>query len=151
METTKHPIDFSLVSKGTRLATHELVSVLGKSPADGAAWSFALIDLCERIEDECDLVAKIENDGIRVLTDSEACEYLFRQLELGARKMTRATRRRALIDRDQLTDAQRKVAESRDRIALAVSTSARGTLRKLKRLEALEHVPIAEWIEPDGD
>lgn len=137
MPGEKYPLDFDALQKGEWLETAELEEALGVTMADGAKWNFALMGLRSQIERESGIVCRIDHDRIRLMTDTEADEYLYRQGERSVSKLVRVTRSRALIDRGSMTDQEKRVAASRDTVMMATATAARMTLRRQRRANGL--------------
>ena len=149
MEPSFHPLDFDALKKGTWIETEELIRILGSTPADRDKWKLGILRLCDQIEKNAKLVARADHDRVRVMDDRELCAWTYRWVEQLTSRQVNMTQRRSLIDRAELSDAERDLAERRDRVAIAVSVGAMATLRKQRRIEKLVHKPAG--LLADGE
>ena len=141
MRLERYPVDFEALKKDSWIETVVLTAAFGLSPADGARWNFALVGLVQQIARESEIVARIDHDRIRLMTDTEADEYTYRRVEQHVYGIHRAVCRRALIDRAAMGPEMRLLAERRDRAALGIDLAARGEMRRQRKIEALVHRP----------
>lgn len=116
MQTEKYPFDFDAMSKGD-LIPAEVVESIVKIPRTDRQYALKLLGLKEQVEDELEargrpIVAKCEQDGIRILTDEDARPYTEQQFKIGARKLRRAHLKTCLIDSSNLTVEDRQRLES---------------------------------------
>lgn len=141
MSTKKHPLDFGALCKGTWLETAELIDATrtpsGPLRVGSNAWNFALLGLCSQIENESEILCRIDHDRIRLMTDVEADEYTTRRAMDGARTIRNQYRKRALIRTDAMLPDERRLSEARDRVVYALAESTRRQAVKGKRLLAL--------------
>ena len=147
MSVEKYPIDFDTLTKGSWLETDVLVKCLGVNPADGDPWRFALRKFRDQIESTTGIVCFESHDRLRLATDEEADEYVYRQFGLHHSGITRQARRRLLIDRNAMDDDRRRLTESRDRIVFGVAAAARKELRRQRKLEKIGYKPTLEISE----
>jgi hypothetical protein len=111
IDTEKFPFDVALLRKGMRIEPERLESLSGLRRGT-SQFAFKLLTWSRWIEDRTvdtmtPLICRISNDGIEIMTDADASEYLRDQFEGGAAKMRRAHRRSVRVDIAGLTDQQR--------------------------------------------
>jgi len=111
IETEKYPFNLDTLAKGQRIEPDRLETLSGLRRGS-SAYAFKLLTWSRWIEERTadthrPLLCRISNDGIDVMTDAEAAEYLRDQFESGAAKMRRSHRRSQLVDVAGLDDKQR--------------------------------------------
>lgn len=106
LETQKHPLDFDSLKKGDWIPQSELEKILNLSVTD-PAYGFAIMALKEQIEDRTGFVVRQINNGIEMLTDSKAVDYLARCSRLADKKKLKSYRKLSNnIDISMLTPKQ---------------------------------------------
>lgn len=110
-ELERYPFDIGSLAKGERIEPDRLERLSGLRRGT-PAYAFKLLTWSRWIEDRTaetlrPLLCRISNDGIDIMTDAEAAEYLRDQFESGAAKMRRSHRRSQLVDIAGLDDQQR--------------------------------------------
>jgi hypothetical protein len=110
-ESEKFPFDVAALRKGMRIEPDRLESLSGLRRGT-SQFAFKLLTWSRWIEDRTidtmtPLLCRISNDGIEIMTDADASEYLRDQFEGGAAKMRRAHRRSMRVDIVGLDDKQR--------------------------------------------
>jgi hypothetical protein len=110
-ESEKFPFDVATLRKGMRIEPERLESLSGLRRGT-SQFAFKLLTWSRWIEDRTvdtmtPLICRISNDGIEIMTDADASEYLRDQFESGAAKMRRSHRRSVRVDIAGLTDQQR--------------------------------------------
>ena len=111
LELERYPFDIAALTKGQRIEPDKLETLSGLRRGT-SAYAFKLLTWSRWIEERTaetlrPLLCRISNDGIDVMTDAEAAEYLRDQFESGAAKMRRSHRRSQLVDIAGLDDQQR--------------------------------------------
>lgn len=111
VETERYPFDVGTLDKGQRIEPERLEALSGLKRGT-SAYAFKLLTWSKWIEDRTaetlrPLLCRIGNDGIEIMTDADASEYLRDQFESGAAKMRRSHRRSILVDVAGLTEQQR--------------------------------------------
>ena len=111
IETERYPFDIASLDKGQRIEPDRLEAVSGLRRGT-SAYAFKLLTWSRWIEERTaetlrPLLCRISNDGIEIMTDADASEYLRDQFESGAAKMRRSHRRSVLVDVAGLTEQQR--------------------------------------------
>jgi hypothetical protein len=111
VETERYPFDVGTLDKGQRIEPERLEALSGLRRGT-SAYAFKLLTWSKWIEDRTaetlrPLLCRISNDGIEIMTDADASEYLRDQFESGAAKMRRSHRRSILVDVPGLTEQQR--------------------------------------------
>ena len=111
VETERYPFDVGTLDKGQRIEPERLEALSGLRRGT-SAYAFKLLTWSKWIEDRTaetlrPLLCRISNDGIEIMTDADASEYLRDQFELGAARMRRSHRRSILVDVAGLTEQQR--------------------------------------------
>lgn len=111
LELERYPFDIAALGKGQRIEPDKLETLSGLRRGT-SAYAFKLLTWSRWIEERTaetlrPLLCRISNDGIDVMTDAEAAEYLRDQFESGAAKMRRSHRRSQLVDIAGLDDQQR--------------------------------------------
>lgn len=111
VETERYPFDVGTLDKGQRIEPERLEALSGLRRGT-SAYAFKLLTWSKWIEDRTaetlrPLLCRISNDGIEIMTDADASEYLRDQFESGAAKMRRSHRRSILVDVGGLTEQQR--------------------------------------------
>ena len=111
-----YPFNYESMSEGHRIEPEELEALLGV-PRTSRRYSLMLVPLVHEIERNTrelgnPLIAKIERDGISVLTAEEATDYTNNQFCIGLRKAKRSHFRSMLVNRGNLSE---KCAEKHDR------------------------------------
>jgi hypothetical protein len=111
IETERYPFDVGTLDKGQRIEPERLEALSGLKRGT-SAYAFKLLTWSRWIEDRTaetlrPLLCRISNDGIEIMTDADASEYLRDQFESGAAKMRRSHRRSILVDVAGLTEQQR--------------------------------------------
>jgi hypothetical protein len=110
-ERQVHPMDVSTLEKGSVVsvdAVERIVKCSRASPAFSlkVLWLKSwIVDALNRIGREWTLCC--DHGAIRVLTDSEAIAYNFRQHRIGCRKLRRSLRRQVAVNINNLTPEQR--------------------------------------------
>jgi hypothetical protein len=111
LELERYPFDIAALAKGQRIEPDRLERLSGLKRGT-SAYAFRLLTWSKWIEDRTaetmrPLLCRISNDGIEIMTDADASEYLRDQFESGAAKMRRSHRRSILVDVAGLTEQQR--------------------------------------------
>lgn len=147
MSTEKYPLDFDALEKGTWLEGSVLERAVGCTPRDHGRWNLGLMKLCKMIERAAGIVSYVDHDRIRLCTDAEACNYTTRMNERAQSMMFRSVARRTLIDRENLTEEQRSLADRRDRYLGSVAQATRQEARKQRKMLELLRLPANKGIE----
>lgn len=108
----KYKIDLTKLHKGDYLSPATLETVL-EVPRGHKRWQLELLSLkcyieSSRLDAGSPVVLKGENEGLRVLTDSEALEYVESQFEAGRRRMRTASGKQRRVETSNLTPEERK-------------------------------------------
>jgi hypothetical protein len=130
-----HPIDFQALTKDSTIdqAQIERIYNVRKQQAP-EAYRLCQLRLSHDIEhNRRDLLCRIQGDGIRIMTDSEANEHTWDEYRRGVRKIAKQARRRTAIDAASLPEGERRVAELRDAHVTAQAIMNRKALAKAKR------------------
>ena len=111
IETERYPFEIAALDKGQRIEPERLEALSGLKRGS-SAYAFKLLTWSKWIEERTaethrPLLCRISNDGIEIMTDADASEYLRDQFESGAAKMRRSHRRSVLVDVAGLTEQQR--------------------------------------------
>lgn len=112
MKTEKYPIDIDAYKKGELILQAVCEEIVGQKANDGA-YKLALLSLREKIEEMYEeandpRVLKVEGNGLRILLDRDAINYLEDQAKRGCRMIRKSARRLiGKIDRSQLNTAER--------------------------------------------
>lgn len=115
-ELTPYPLDLSTLSKGDTLTAEQLEDAFGCARTD-REYRFKLMALGLQIEEEFadgreeTVTVTYPDDGIRILTDSEAVDYNPRMFRNGLRRAGKAHKRLAGVDRSQLNELEKARAE----------------------------------------
>ncbi len=120
----RHPFDFEQIQKGDIISTDEIEKAYGVSRFE-KAFAFSLLRGTQAIESQRhDLVARVSQESIHILTDREADAYLAGQRESAIRRLKRAAARTARVDRSDYSDAERKHSEAESRMSVMVAMMA---------------------------
>lgn len=132
-------IGFESLRKGQVIAPERIEKAYGVQRANHQAYQFATLNLCGAIESETGMLARVDGETVRVMTDDEAEDHTFRGIINSTKRIARnERRRRENIDTTQLTDVAKY--ETRQRVASALAQSQR---RELQKQAAIERVLAA--------
>lgn len=129
------PIDCASLEKGQVIPTEEVETIYSVSRED-QAFGFSLLRLKAHIEKaRCDLVLRVTQNALRIMTDLEADAYLAKQADSCVSKLKRDAVRCQRIDRQDFTPGQVLMAESRQRrhqmLAMVTERARRDTRRSI--------------------
>lgn len=128
------PLAFDSLTKGQVLSTAELETATLQKPADGDKWSLALLKLRTQImQRRPDLVARVDHDTIRILSDAEVDVYSAQRAAAGVKTILVAEQMRDRIDVAALTDDELRRKESADRAVGALAEGVRQQISKHSR------------------
>lgn len=135
----RYPLDFDALHKGDCIPCDQIERIYQVNHrTDLTSFQFKALELSQNIHRERpDLLARVDGYSVRIMTDAEAEEWTYAQTRKAVASIARNARRRAVINRDQFTDEQRRVAESRDRSVTALAIIASKNLAKQRREELL--------------
>jgi hypothetical protein len=126
---SKYPIDFDVLRKGDFISSSDLENVFGLSVED-SQYSFKLMALAQDIEARTGIVCRTQYNGIKMLKDNEAVDYI-RQQNLAANRKKRKQWRRIVdnIDVANLSpDSKRRF--SSELAIIGAEVAAIATVRK---------------------
>jgi hypothetical protein len=145
-ETKRWPIDFESLEKGDVIGVEKLEKITGK--VNGTqAYAFAILGLCQYIQNGMDnlnkpVTCKIDKGRIRILTDSEASDYLDHRDEQNRSEQKRIVRHSLNVDQGNLNDEQKSVHLQRIRKqSLELQGRMLGFKNKLPRLAEKDNRP----------
>jgi hypothetical protein len=146
MQTQFHPLDYETLKKGDYITPEQAQEITGKKMND-PKFPLALLNLKERIRREMQaqrrpITAKVEQLGIRILSDPEASNYNDKQASSALRKLGRSVKRLLQVDQRNLDDGETKVHERR-----IVTWSKTYQAAKASRRESLK-LPVHERKTP---
>lgn len=136
---SKYPVDVSALSKGSEIERADVERIVGRKFED-RRYALAVTNLCDWIEREMAhrgervTVASVKG-AVRILTDAEAATYQsgrFRSHEAGLRA---SARKKAQVDRSQLTEAERDKHDRELTVMGAKLTRLKGREATLKPAE----------------
>jgi hypothetical protein len=133
------PLDFEGLEKGDVVPCEKIERIYQISHlTDPLAYQLKTLALSKQISDERpDLLARVEGLTVRVMTDLEAEEWTHAQATRAVASIARNARRRAVIDRSEFSEEEKRVAESRDRTITALALMTRKELARARRDELL--------------
>jgi len=140
-EARAFPFDWGELSKGSWLETDVLERATYLKRTDNN-FRLKVMSVMSEIRERTGILCRSENDRVRLMTDVEAYQWNYEQSQQAVRKLTRAARRCADIDMNQLEDSDRKAAEH-CQIAI-VSTAAAA------RREQAKHTKLFGLMKPDA-
>jgi len=151
MNTTRYPIDFETLQKGS-VVTAGILEAYAQAKPETKAYNFAAMALCKDIETylaHTGIYATvcIRANQIHVLTDKEAAEYNKAKYEQGRNRMFQAHRRNAAVDVSMLADDQRAQHErtlQRHAFELTSLKQARHSLNHADKARRIEEPPTQE-------
>ncbi len=151
MELEIHPIDFDSLAKDSVLDQSRIESIYNVRKVHAPeAFRLCQLRLREDIErNRSDLLCRIQGDGIRIMTDTEANEHTWTEYGRGVRKISRQARRRCSINHNALDDGERRVAELRDNHVTAQAIMNRRELARFQRDRLLAGPTPAPLLEGD--
>jgi len=132
---TQPGIAYDLLQPGDWIETEQIVTDTGVRPEDGDAWRFAMLRVQEKVEKRRHLLARIdtESNRVRVMTFPEADEHNFKQGMNAATRLARSADRTRLIQRQGMTDAEKRTADGRQLALQSVSGAVRREARAQRR------------------
>lgn len=117
-DVSRHPLDFDTLDKGTVLPA-ALVAKAVKAEPGTPEYSLRTLNLVSSIklhfETKRNLIVavKVHKDAIHILTDSEATEYCYDQMQSAIRKSLRRFNELAEVDRTQLAEDEKQEHDRR--------------------------------------
>jgi len=134
----RYPLDFDTLKRGMWIEAEELEEAIGCG-LNHPNVNLRILALCQRIKLETGILCRQEKMRLRLMTHGEADVWTYNQVRAGVAATVRNAKARQMVDHNDFEPHQRQAAESRDRIAAAVATAARSTLRQQERMEKLTH------------
>lgn len=133
------PLDFDALQKGDVIPSQKIEKIYQVNLLrDPSKFQLRALGLSQQIHDERpDLLARVDGNTVRVMTDVEAEEWTNTQVVKAVSSIARNAKRRAVIDRGGFDEQQTRVAESRDRAITALAIMTRKQLAKARREEML--------------
>ena len=134
--TSKYPVDFETLAKGTVITQVELEEALGRAPGDDG-WNWALLGLAEKIKEQTGILCRQQQNTLVLMNDEEADRYNFGLFKVGLRKINSSRHNLGLIDHGNLSAEDQRRADSRARIISGTQQAAGSAMRKQMRMERL--------------
>lgn len=129
-------IGFDRLRKGDVILPERIERAYGVTREQHQAFQFATLNLCGAIEAETGMLARVDGETVRVMTDDEAEDHTYRNIINSTKRIARnERRRRENIDTTKLADIARY--ESRQRVAAALAASQKRELEKQRTLLAI--------------
>lgn len=129
-------LDFQAIKKDTWIEPDLLEKITGTS-RDDRMYSLRVEAIRRQIEQQTGLLCRQLHQGIRVMTDSEASEYMWSMGLHSISRLRRLPGRMAKIDRGELSPDDRKELDSRRRILQAAAQAAVGAVEHRARIEGI--------------
>lgn len=127
----KYPLDLSVLQKGELIDLPTLEKITSKKHGT-PEFQLAVLGIQDRINDRTAMTAKITQDGLRILTDSEASEYNQRLFHLGIGRVVRRHGKTLQVDVTTLQPDEQRAHENRlisqSRIVGAIANARRHTI-----------------------
>lgn len=139
MTTDAFPLDYEALQKGDVITQERIEAIYQvRYQNDPKQFQFRAMSLIESIESERpDLLARVDGQTVRIMTDIEADEVTNDRIERHVRGIGRNAKRRAVINRDGFSDEQKKISDVRDRNATALMIMTRKQMRAARREKLL--------------
>ncbi len=146
--------DFSKLEKGKSYLPPTYLEHKFQISRESKKYRLCLLELTMAIRlarPDLEAHVKNEDDGIRIMNDSEAEEYTWRHMTNDVSRMSRRVDRRTSIDRAQLSAEMRAVAFSHDQHATALVIAAKNELKRADRDALFAAKIVHEEGEGDQD
>jgi hypothetical protein len=146
-----HPVNLDGLEKGQYIRPEEIEEIYGKSRVD-QNFGLCILQLKQFIERGSDLICRSEKQGLRILDDEQASDYLWALQARHVYGLRKIVMKGNQIDPSEFSDERKKIHEHRLACSAAVYAEAAGTLRReMKERELFGPVPRKMLSEGKGE
>lgn len=140
METLPFPFDWETLEKGTYIEAEALERAI-RRPRTDKDFKLKALAVVAEIKERTGILCRIEGDRLRLMTDSEAYQWNYQRARSHVTGLIRSAKNTALIDTSQLSDGDKRAAES-CQIAICATASA-------ARREQVKHAKLFGLVAPE--
>lgn len=132
----RRDFDFDALQKDAWIEAEEMERILGCKRTE-KNFLLRVLALRAEIEKKTGILSRIQNDKLRLMTDSEAVQWIAKQTVVAIDSLGTCSRRAAAVDKAALNDGERRAAEYLCLATSHIAQAARKEAAKYARFRRL--------------